>query len=114
MTAPRAWAIDEFMDSWWSLTLGGIWPGGSSVEGDAADWLAIAAAIETGGSARSRRCAVRIEPDGVVLWSPRNCTGDRDEKRLTTDEAKVLAVCIREVLAAAARPPRCRDDEDAL
>ena len=112
---PRAWAIDESMDDWWSLTVGGIWPGGSSVEGPAEDWLAVAEAIETGGRASSKRCAVMIEPPGAVLWSPRNCTGPSDVRRLSKAEADALAVAIRATLAeAAARPPRpapAGDDE---
>lgn len=42
------------------------------VEGDAAEMLEIAEAIERRESFYAKRCAVRCDEEGVSFWSPRN------------------------------------------
>lgn len=44
----------------------------ADVEGDAAEMLALACAIESRMAFKAKRCAVRVEGDRAALWSPHN------------------------------------------
>ena len=70
--------------------------GDADVEGTAAEMLALAAAIESGGWAGGSRCRAVTRPDGKVhLCSPRNSI---DGIVVTRESAASLAAEIRRVL----------------
>lgn len=95
----RELTIDEgFMDDWYVLHER-PWRriNGADIEGTAAEWMAIAVAIELGKDAGFKRCAVFRLPDGNYgVSSPRNSI---NHSVITPNEAKALAVEIRRVLA---------------
>lgn len=69
----------------------------ADVEGDGVEMLAIAAAIESRGSASFKRCSVEVRGDIVHFSSPRN---SREPGVCTLREADELAALIRENVAA--------------
>lgn len=67
------------------------------VEGTAAEWRAIAAAIEANDSAEFRRCAAERTEHGYLFYSPRNTKMER-RTLLSCDAAKRVAAIIRQTL----------------
>lgn len=69
----------------------------ADVEGDGAEMLAVAAAIEARGEYDAKRCAVRVDGDRVEFWSPRN---SESPGVVTLAVADALAAEIRNTLSA--------------
>ena len=68
------------------------------VEGYAAEWEAIAAALATRGRVSFKRCAVAPSKGGWQFWSPRNAHNDEDYVWIPESECDGLAAHILEVL----------------
>lgn len=68
----------------------------ADVEGAAVEMLAIAEAIEQRGSYSAKRCAVDVQGNRALFWSPRN---SQREGVASLEEADELAAQIRARLA---------------
>ena len=71
----------------------------ADVEGSANEMLLIASAIESGGAAHFKRCAVVSTNVGALVWSPRN--SNEAKVLLSPYEAQCLAVAIRSAVRVA-------------
>ncbi len=89
--------LDDDGSGWYSIeSCGPNRLTSASVEGTAEEMLAIAEAIEIGGSVSFRRCAALETKDGYELYSPLNSMGTNG--LVSTEEALELAADIREKL----------------
>ena len=71
----------------------------ADVEGSGNEMLLIASAIESGGEAHFKRCAVVSTNVGALVWSPRN--SNEAKVLLSPYEAQCLAVAIRSAVRVA-------------
>lgn len=75
------------------------WGDFAGVEGDSREWGAIAEGLAQREPRDFRRCALRFDGDGAVLWSPRGTPGVNDCIRVPLVDVLRLRACIVEVLA---------------
>lgn len=73
----------------------------TDVEGNSAEWLAIAEALENSKDTSFTRCGVAFKPEGVLVESPRN---SQDAALITVEAGKYLAAQIKEKLGAKNEP----------
>jgi hypothetical protein len=92
----------EWMGDWFTLDGGG---NRSSVEGPAAEWREVAAALRAGkGDVHHKRMCAHLQDGEWLFWSPRNAVSDRDRARLAVKHGPALADHIEKVLAVYAEP----------
>lgn len=95
----QVWAAEGDGEGFYALRGGSNW---ATVEGHAAEWLALAAAIRGRRYEGFRRCAVSAPKDVFVsFWSPRNAVGPNDHVEMDLADADALAAQIVAVLREA-------------
>ncbi len=90
----------EWMGDWFALRP----HGGTSVEGPAEEWLAVADRLDclTDESPHFKRLALRLVSSRWELWSPRNAHSVHDCATVSVGDGPRLAAQIRECVGAVA------------